>query len=264
LAVEGHGLAEGGRAAAHPDSVPYDHRSLPNDLQGRTMIAITPKPLPGGFTVGQIAGNQLVRFDYAGTERATWKEGKIFNKTTFTATREVETAEGVYAMPHYTPRYQYNFKNGWTSNTPSQDRFIPAGASFEDALTAASQMNGASVNGQQPVAIVQADQGQYFLAPLGYYTDSGAFKYGSWTTPNTIEGSVQRAGEWKLELDSDAAAVPAKVPGKGYDSYYTTGRLTSITPMHQAVKALVDRNGWYDLRTGAAVVDASTGAIAAA
>ncbi len=228
------------------------------------MIAITPNPLPGGFTIGQLAGNQLVRFDYAGTERATWKEGKVFDKTTFHATREVETSDAVYAMPHFTPDYQYRFKNGWTGNIPSPERFIPAGASFEDALTAAAQMNGASVNGQQAVAIVQADQGQYFLAPLGYYSTSGAFHYGSWTAPNTINGDVRRGSEWKLELDSDAAAVPANVPGKNYDSVFTSGRLTAITPLHQAVKALVDRNGWYDLRSGAATVDAVTGAVAAA
>ncbi len=225
------------------------------------IVNVTPKPLPGGFTIGQIAGNELVRFGYAGTERAEWKEGKVFNKTTFQAMREVETADGVYAMPHFTPDYQYRFKNGWTGNIPSPERFVPAGASFEDALTAASRMNGASVNGQQPVAIVQADEGQYFLAPLGYYTNSDAFKYGTWTGPNQIEGSIQRSGEWKLvDLPGDAAAVPAQVPGKGYSSWYTTGRLTSITPMHQAVKALVDRNGWYDLRNGVATVDAQEGA----
>ena len=226
------------------------------------MIAnVTPQPLPGGYTVGQLAGNQLVRFDYAGTERATWKEGKVFNKTTFHATREVETADGVYAMPHFTPDYQYRYRNDWTGNIPSVQRFIPAGASFEEALTAASQMNGASVDGQQPVAVVQADQGQYFLAPLGYYTNSGrTFQYGGWTRPGDIRGGVQRAGEWKLELADDAAAVPANVPGKGYDSSYTSGRLTSITPLHQAVKALVDRNGWYDLRSGSATVDAAAGA----
>ncbi|MCW2921423.1 MAG: hypothetical protein JWL76_1297 [Thermoleophilia bacterium] len=228
------------------------------------MIAITPKPLPGGYTVGQLAGNQLVRFDYVGTERATWKEGPLFHKTAFSATREVETSDAVYAMPHYTPDYQYRFRNGMTSNIPSPQRFIPAGASFESALSAASKMNGASVNGQQAVAVVQADQGQYFLAPLGYYTNSGAFKYGSWTAPDTLEGTVQRGGEWKLELDSDAAVVPANVPGKAADYVFTGGRLTSITPLHQAVKALVDRNGWYDLRSGAAVVDAAAGSATAA
>lgn len=228
------------------------------------IVNVTPKPLPGGYTVGQLAGNQLVRFDYVGTERATWKEGPLFHKTPFVATREVETADAVYAMPHFTPDYQYRFRNGMTSNIPSPQRFIPAGASFEDALSAASQMNGASVNGQQAVAVVQADQGQYFLAPLGYYTTGGAFKFGSWTAPGTLEGTVQRGGEWKLELDSDAAAVPANVPGTGYDSVFTAGRLTSITPLHQAVKALVDRNGWYDLRSGAATVDATTGAATAA
>ena len=157
---------------------------------------VSPKPLPGGFTLGQIAGNQLVRFDYTGTQRATWKEGKLFDKTTFTATREVEASQGVFPMPHFTPSYQQDFRNGWTGNTPDLQRFVRAGASFEDALTAAARMNGASVDGDQPVAIVQADKGEYFLAPLGFYTENGTggstFHYGGWTTGVGITGNVQR------------------------------------------------------------------------
>jgi hypothetical protein len=215
--------------------------------------SVTPQPLPGGHDIGQFAASPLVAFEYAGTETAQWKEGGIFRKETYTATRDVTTSDQVFAMPHFNPDYAYRFRNRQTSNVPSRDRFIPAGRSFEHALQMAGRVNGASVNGTQPVAIVQANEGQYFLAPLGYYTNDGAtFNYGDWTRPGNVMGDVVRGGEWKLATgDKAAAAVPKKNPGDDAESWYSSGSISKITPLHAAVKALVDQRGWYDLRQGA-------------
>lgn len=163
-------------------------------------------------------------------------------------------------MPHFTPDYKYRFQQGWTCNTPDVQRFIPAGASFDDALTVAGRVNGASVDGGQPVAIMQADTGQFFLAPLGYYSEGGSFHHSGWTEPGDIRGTVQRGGQWSLEDSGAAGVAPSQVPGNRYDSYLATGQLASIAPLHQAVKAVVDRNGCYDLRDGAAIIGAATGA----
>lgn len=219
------------------------------------------QPIPGGPTLGQIAGSRLVAFNYTATQQAKWSEGNMFhNRKELTAARPVETSDSVFAMPHFTPAYRDRYVNGSTRNTPAIDRFTAVGRRFTDALRAAADSVGTSVGGRQPVAVVQANRGQYYLAPLGYYdaNEGGRVHFAGWTEPNTIRGPIVKSGDWTLQPAPDGGDPKGVTPPGSARMAYTEGKLVTIAPLTPAVKALVDRHGWYDLRKGSTPFEQAT------
>lgn len=201
------------------------------------------------------AARPLVAFEYDGVERATWTVGSFLRRSEhFVAERPVRTRDMVHAMDHFTLPHAIMYADRVGAAVPDapRDRFVPAGSSFEDALRMATDLSGGSLDARQPVAVVQAGEGRYFVTPLGYY-DGDRPEIGTWTRPGDIAGEIVEGGEWSLT--SGTVPPTSKVPSAEATRSLANGRLARIVPLHESVQALVDGTTWHDLRGGAAAVD---------
>jgi hypothetical protein len=134
--------------------------------------------------------------------------------------------------------------------------FAFAGRSLDAALEAAHQLMDGSIEASQVIGVVQAADGAYFTTPLGF-VNSGS--EGDWLITTTApvtrpskdlfalyrEDETQN-GPWRVE-----SGTPERVPGRFALRTDAGAHLAAIAPLHDAVKAVMTNDGWYDLRAGA-------------
>ena len=211
-----------------------------------TPLARSPKP---DAELARLAQSDLVHFDYASDEHVTWLEEKSTSMHKWHSVRPVNITASVRGTALLTPEVVQARDEQRAASAPAAEFRPVPGASFEDAVRAASELSLSSFGNGQPVAVVHTSGGN-FLAPLGIWMPEQV-PQGIDVTPSA--GRWNEAAVIKGELAVDRAApltdvTRTKVKGEPATGLWQVGQLSGVRAADPAVLAVVDGTGWHDLR----------------
>lgn len=187
------------------------------------LLALTPTPVPGGTPPKQdpladvFNGSASIEVGYRVSGHATWRKDGFFGSST-----QRSSASG--PMTYRYTLYDFDRKDA---------RQLPRGASFDDALRAAQRMTTAPQapahdRGDKrwqwertPIAVIDAGDGRWMVSDFGGTTVSGP--------------------EWSPKIPWGAPETR---------EYLTSGELTRVAALEDAIKAVVFHDGFVDLRNG--------------